>query len=321
MQVNIMNDIAINRNELINPSALNFSQYLREFITEQDIKENSKETYRRALKQFFSFMSNKSIELSGNDILDYKKFLSDQKLEAYTINSYLVVVRRFFAWTESKKIYPNIAKTIKAMKKPQGFRKENLSNQQIVRVLQGINQSTLQGKRDFAIINLLLRTGLRTIEIQRADIGDIAKCVDEAKFYIQGKGRDAKDEYVVLTYTSLKPILTYLEARGQNDVSAPLFASISDRNNGDRMTTRSISRLIKNALLKADIDDKRLTAHSLRHTAITNALRGGASLQEVKTMARHANINTTLIYSHNLERMANLAERVIDKYMEEIYTI
>lgn len=316
-----MNDIAINRNELINPSALNFSQYLREFITEQDIKENSKETYRRALKQFFSFMSNKSIELSGNDILDYKKFLSDQKLEAYTINSYLVVVRRFFAWTESKKIYPNIAKTIKAMKKPQGFRKENLSNQQIVRVLQGINQSTLQGKRDFAIINLLLRTGLRTIEIQRADIGDIAKCVDEAKFYIQGKGRDAKDEYVVLTYTSLKPILTYLEARGQNDVSAPLFASISDRNNGDRMTTRSISRLIKNALLKADIDDKRLTAHSLRHTAITNALRGGASLQEVKTMARHANINTTLIYSHNLERMANLAERVIDKYMEEIYTI
>jgi integrase/recombinase XerD len=321
MQVNIMNDIAINRNELINPSALNFSQYLKEFIAEQDIKENSKETYKRALKQFFFFMSNKSIELSGNDILDYKKFLSDQNLAAYTINSYLVVVRRFFAWTESKKIYPNIAKTIKAMKKPQGFRKENLSNQQIVRVLQGINQSTLQGKRDFAIINLLLRTGLRTIEIQRADITDIARCADEAKFYIQGKGRDAKDEYVVLTYGTLKPILTYLEARGQADGSDPLFASVADSNNGDRITTRSISRLIKNALLKADINDKRFTAHSLRHTAITNALKGGASLQEVKTMARHANINTTLIYSHNLERMANPAEKVIDKYMEEIYTI
>jgi integrase/recombinase XerD len=316
-----MNDIAINTNELINPLTLNFPRYLREFISEQDIKENSKGTYQRALKQFFFFVSNKSIELSGNDILDYKKFLSDQKLAAYTINSYLVVVRRFFAWTESKKIYPNVAKTIKAMKKPKDFRKESLSNQQIARVLKGINQSTLQGKRDFAVINLLLRTGLRTIEIQRADIGDIAKRIDEAKFYIQGKGRDAKDEYVVLTYTALKPILTYLEARGQNDVSAPLFASISDRNNGDRMTTRSISRLIKNALLKADIDDKRLTAHSLRHTAITNALKGGASLQEVKTMARHANINTTLIYSHNLERMANPAEKVIDKYMEEIYTI
>lgn len=316
-----MNNLVINTNALVTLETVNFSKYLREFIAEQDIKENSKGTYRRALKQFFAFMSNKSIGLTGNDILEYKKFLDDQKLAAYTINAYLVVVRRFFAWTESKKIYPNIAKTVKAMKKPQGFRKESLSKQQIARVLKGIDQSTLQGKRDFAIINLLLRTGLRTIEIQRADIGDIAKCVDEAKFYIQGKGRDAKDEYVVLTYTSLKPILTYLEARGQADKSAPLFASISDRNNGKRMTTRSISRLIKNALLQADIDDKRLTAHSLRHTAITNALKGGANLQEVKTMARHANINTTLIYSHNLERMANAAERLIDKYMEEIHTI
>jgi integrase/recombinase XerC/integrase/recombinase XerD len=314
-----MNDIATNTNALVTLETINFSQYLREFIAEQDIKENSKGTYRRALKQFLSFVSNKSIDLTGNDILEYKKFLDDQKLAAYTITAYLVVVRRFFAWTESKKIYPNIAKTIKGMKSPKGFRKECLSNGQIARVLKGINTSTIQGKRDFAIINLLLRTALRTIEIQRADIGDIARCVDEAKFYIQGKGRDAKDEYVVLTFTSLKPILTYLEARGQNDVSAPLFASISDRNNGERMTTRSISRLVKNALLKADIDDKRFTAHSLRHTAITNALKGGASLQEVKTMARHADINTTLIYSHNLERMANPAERLIDKYMEEIY--
>ena len=316
-----MNNLATNTNALVTPEIINFSKYLGEFLSEQDIKENSKGTYRRALKQFFSFMSSKYIWLASNDILEYKKFLDSQGLAAYTITAYLVVVRKFFAWTESKKIYPNIAKTIKGMKNPKGFRKEALSNQQIARVLKVINISTLQGKRDFAIINLLLRTALRTIEIQRADIGDIAQCVDEAKFYIQGKGRDAKDEYVVLTYTALKPILTYLEARGQEGSSAPLFTSISDRNNGDRMTTRSISRLIKNALLKADINDKRLTAHSLRHTAITNALKGGANLQEVKTMARHANINTTLIYSHNLERMANPAERFIDKYMEEIYTI
>ena len=91
-------------------------------------------------------MSSKSIGLTGNDILEYKKFLDSQGLAAYTITAYLVVVRRFFAWTESKKIYPNIAKTIKGMKNPKGFRKECLSNGQIARVLKGINQSTLQGK-------------------------------------------------------------------------------------------------------------------------------------------------------------------------------
>jgi integrase/recombinase XerC/integrase/recombinase XerD len=316
-----MSDLLLKATELIDPSRLNFSKYLEEFIAEQDIKENSKGTYKRALTQFFLFMSNKPFQPTSNDILEYKQFLNSQGLAAYTTTAYLVVVRKFFSWMESKKIYPNIAKNIKGMKSPRGFRKECLSNSQIKRVLKEIDQTTIQGKRDFALINLLLRTGLRTIEIQRADISDIVQYVDEAKLYIQGKGRDAKDEYVFVTYTALKPILDYLKLRGQLDDSEPLFASISDRNNGSRMTTRSISRIVKEALIRAGIDDKRLSAHSLRHTAITNALLGGATLQEVKTMARHANINTTLIYSHNLERMANPAERVIDRYMEEMHSV
>ena len=83
------------------------------------------------------------------------------------------------------------------------------------------------------------------------------------------------------------------------------------------MTTRSLSRIAKGAMIEAGIDSKRLTAHSLRHTAITTALRAGASLQEVKTMARHADINTTLIYSHNIDREINAPEHKIDAYMEK----
>lgn len=311
-----MNNLILNNNSLVK---VDLSTRVGEFLKEQDVKDTSRNTYRRAITQFFFFMSNNNRIPEGSDILEYKQFLNKEGLSAYTINAYLVVVRKFFAWTESKKIYPNIAKTIKGMKSPRGFRKECLTNEQISRVLMRINSSTIQGKRDFAIVNLLLRTGLRTIEIQRANIGDMLRVIDEAKLYIQGKGRDTKDEYVVLTYGALKPILTYLNDRRVIDTNEPLFASVSDRNCGNRMTTRSISRLVKEALKTAGIDDKRLSAHSLRHTAITNALLGGATLQEVKTMARHSNINTTLIYSHNLERMANPAERVIDKYMENIY--
>ena len=71
MQVSVMNDITINTNALVTLETINFSKYLKEFIAEQDIKENSKGTYRRAVNQFFSFMSNKSIELTGNEILEY----------------------------------------------------------------------------------------------------------------------------------------------------------------------------------------------------------------------------------------------------------
>ena len=293
------------------------SKYLQDFLSEQDIKENSKGTYKRALTQFFSFISNSFEQLTSNDILTYKRHLESLELAAYTITTYLVVVRRFFAWTEAKKIYPNIAKTIKGMRRPKGFRKDPLTMEQTREVISGIDLNTLQGKRDFAIINLLVRTALRTIEIQRANIGDINQSAGVAKLHIQGKGRDTKDEYVILTHTTLKPILSYLKCRGETKDTDPLFASLSDRNNGGRMTTRSLSRIAKEAMIEAGIDSKRLTAHSLRHTAITTALRAGASLQEVKTMARHADINTTLIYSHNIDREINAPEHKIDAYMEK----
>jgi integrase/recombinase XerD len=55
-----------------------------------------------------------------------------------------------------------------------------------------------------------------------------------------------------------------------------------------------------------------LTAHCLRHTAVTLALQAGATIQEVQAFARHANINTTLIYAHNIDRIRDAPERKID---------
>ena len=83
------------------------------------------------------------------------------------------------------------------------------------------------------------------------------------------------------------------------------------------MTTRSISRIVKGYLLAAGIDSPRWTAHSLRHSAATFALLGGASLQAVRDMMGHADINTTLIYAHNIDRIRNAAEVNIDSYLGE----
>lgn len=69
----------------------------------------------------------------------------------------------------------------------------------------------------------------------------------------------------------------------------------------------------------AGYDSDRLTAHSLRHTAITLSLKNGESLQEVQQFARHTNINTTLIYAHNLEREQNTCSNTISNsiFLEE----
>jgi integrase/recombinase XerC len=75
----------------------------------------------------------------------------------------------------------------------------------------------------------------------------------------------------------------------------PLLGSCSDRNTGQG-TTRSLRRIIKGRMKAARFDSERLTAHSLRHTAITQALLVGFPLQEVQQFAKHNSINTTCRY-------------------------
>ena len=218
-----------------------------------------------------------------------------------------------FQWTESEHLYANIASQIKGQKKPKGFKKDALSVNQARKLLTIMETDTLSGARDYALVNLLVRTGLRTIETARANVEDIRQQGEQAVLYIQGKGRDSKDDLGILTEETLEPIRAYISMRGQGvKDSSPLFISHSDRNYGERLTTRSISRIVKDKLQASGLDDRRLTAHSLRHTAVTFSLIGGASIQEAQTLARHSDINTTLIYAHNLERIAKAPELKID---------
>lgn len=287
------------------------------FILSQDVKEKSKETYRKALKQFFIYFQDTDLStLDRDNILAYKNSMVEKK-SPYTISSYITAVRKFFEWTESIKVYPNIARGIKGTRTSKDFKKYALTVEQVKTILGSIDRSSITGKRDYALLNLLVRTGLRTIEVCRADIGDIRQEGGEALLYIQGKGRDTKDAFVLLTDETLRPINEYLAGRPDKQENSPLFASLSDRNNSGRLTTRSLSRIVKEHLIEIGLDNKRFTAHSFRHTAVTLSLLAGASLQETQAMARHSNINTTMIYAQNIQRIAGAPERKIDRLLAE----
>ena len=290
------------------------------FLDEQDVASSSKATYRRQLRQFVAWLqetgrAGRMASLDRQDILAYKESLQAQGLSSYSVSGYMTAVRRLYEWLEARKLYPNIAREIKGAKKAKGFRKDCLTPSQLREALDGMDRDSLEGLRDFAIFNLLARTGLRTIEISRARIEHLRQESGEAVLWIQGKGRDEADEFVLLTDEALRPVRQYLSARakamGQPADDEPLFSSCSNRNSGEPLTTRSISRIAKDAMRQAGIDDKRLTAHSLRHTAITLAIKGGASLQQAQAMARHSDPRTTMIYFHNLDRISQGAERYI----------
>jgi len=110
----------------------------------------------------------------------------------------------------------------------------------------------------------------------------------QAVLWIQGKGRDDKDDFVLLVEETLQPLQDYLAARGPVSEEEPLFASHSDRNRGQGLTTRSISRIVKQATSGGGPGQRE--AHgSLRAPYRDHAGRSQWSQpSQVQAMARHS---------------------------------
>ena len=292
---------------------LDISSLIEAFLASQDIRPISKEIYRKGLERFIAWTkSNQITQPDRTSILQFKTFLIEYGLSANSVNSYLVAVKRFFAYLQGERLYPDVAKGIKGSTPPKGHLRESPTVNQVKDMLAGLDRSTLQGKRNFAMINLMARTGLRTIEMIRTNLEDIKQEGGEALLFVQGKGRDSKDDFVLLMDSALKPILTYLKARRKVEPSDPLFISHSDRNNGKRIRTGTIRKISKDAFRSIGIDKAKLSAHSLRHFFATQSLKAGAPLIQVRDAMRHASIETTQRYLHNLDRIEKGAERYID---------
>lgn len=266
-------------------------------------------TYTRAIKQFYTWAQDNGISRpSKADIRAYRDYLTEQHKPA-TVQLYLTAVKRFYAWAEEEGLTENIAKNVKSgVKISTEHKKDYLTSAQIKRLLASIDRSTLTGKRDFAIISLMITTGMRTIEISRANVEDLGIRGDFTALYYQGKGRSEKAEFKKVAEPVEEAIKDYLRARGKVNPSDALFASTANRNEGQRLTTRSISRLIKDRLIGAGLESDRLTAHSLRHTCGTQNLINGGSLEETQLLLGHKNINTTMIYNHAISRDNSNAE-------------
>ena len=286
------------------------------FAVSQDVKPSSRALYTRTLGTFFDWVATSGrtvANLTVADLIAYKDELLNGGKSSLTVASYINSLRRFYEWAEANKLYPNIGKGIHAPKRKQAFRKQPLTVAQVGELLH-YEQGT-QTARDYAIVNLMVRTGLRCIEVVRANVGDITYKGGQRVLMVQGKGRDEKDNFVILTDAAYNPIREYLNTRTGIDDNAPLFASESRNNDGGRLTTRSVSGIAKQGLKSVGLDNKVFTAHSLRHTAAVNILRAGGSLEMAQYTLRHSNPATTQIYTATLreeQRLNNGGETLLD---------
>lgn len=282
------------------------------FIAYLDTSDKTIETYKTSLKQLFIYLAENEIRQPQRaDIIAYRDALKESGHKPTTIQNYITAAKLFFRWTAQEGFYPNIADHLKGARLDNAPKKDYLTSTQASEILNGIDRSTLQGKRDFAIFLLMVTGGLRDIEVARANIEDLRTAGNNTVLYIQGKGREEKTDYIIITAPVEKAIREYLQTRPNADAEEPLFASQSHNSQGGRLTTRSVSRIIKTAMRAAGYDSERLTAHSLRHTAVTLSFIGNEEATRVQEFARHSNINTTMIYNHALEKAKNTCSQTI----------
>ena len=235
-----------------------------------------------------------------------------------TIAQYLRSVCQFFKWAASEGLYPNIAENIHAPKiRNDAHKKDALAAADVLSIESSIDRTTEKGKRLFAMYLLAVNAGLRTVELQRATVKDLEVKGGNACLYVWGKGHAEADSKKPLAPEVYQAIKEYLESRTDRPTaSSPLFVSTGNRSGGKRIAARTISQMLKKAMIAAGYNSERLTAHSLRHTAGTNVMDISGNLYTTQKYMRHSNPATTEIYLHNEteKQEQTLAQRLYDHY-------
>ena len=257
----------------------------REFLEYTEIEKgrslNTVRNYDHYLSVFLEYSKVVTPkDITGALIREYRLWLNRKDLKKKTQNYYLIALRAFLKYLAKrglKTLSPEVIELAKV-----GERSIDLiASEELVRLLNAPDVSTLSGLRDKAILETLFSTGLRVSELCSLP-RDLDLASDE--FAVRGKGE--KIRVVFLSEKAKASIRKYLSNRKDldNDQMFPV-------------TPRSVQRIIKHYAIKAGIS-KKVTPHVVRHMFATDLLSNGADLRSVQMLLGHANITTTQIYTH-----------------------
>ena len=320
---------------------------IESFIKYIDRKDSTVKGYITCLRQYAKWLNDNGIRLdetTREDVKAYRDYLASSGLAVGTQQQYLRAVKQLYKWAASEFGYANIADNIHPPKVRHDIHKKDaLGREDVPIVAESIDRSTENGKRLYAMYLLAITGGLRTIEISRADVGDIKTVGGRTYLYVWGKGHDDKDAPILIIPEVKEAIQEYLSSRPDKyTAKSPLFVAsgnkgrpgtkiykrddlgnyvldengkkIVDHLSDGRMTPTSISALFKEMLVKAGYDSDRITAHSIRHTSGTGAYKATHNIYLAQKHQRHTNASTTEIYVHAEERQERDTEQQVYNY-------
>jgi integrase/recombinase XerD len=166
-----------------------------------------------------------------------------------------------------------------------------LNAREVARLLAGCDRRRVVGRRDYAMLTLLVRLGLRSHEVAVLELDD----VDWHRGEIVIRGKGDRHERLPLPHDVGEAIVAYLRrGRAQNPAaSRKLFLRVKAPHGG--LAPGGVRGVVHDACVRVGLPE--IGAHRLRHTAATEMLRHGASLPEVAQVLRHHRLDTTAIYA------------------------
>ncbi len=279
------------------------NSFLNYLTVEKGFSENTVVAYRNDLYQLASFVEEEATRrgftpswasFGRQGMLSYLLNLKERNYAATTAARKVAAAKSFFSFMVAEgniKDNPTLSVTSprvgKSLPRP-------ISISQVRRLLeQPTKLSTLEAKRDRAMLELLYASGMRVSELVSLNLGDID--IDDGSVRCFGKGH--KERLIPIAPRSAVTVKEYLqEARphlSHNDAELALFLN----RRGYRLTRQGLWQILKGYAKSAELD-KEITPHTLRHSFATHMLNGGADLRSVQELLGHANISTTQVYTH-----------------------
>lgn len=264
-----------------------YSYYLK---IERAMSPNTVTSYSTDIREFFDATTALPAEVTTQDIIDY--LAAKDKLSKRSQARLLSSLRSFFDWLVAEgERKDNPCETVDSPKLGR-YLPEVLSVDEVTSIMESVDLSSWNGKRDRAILEVLYGCGLRVSEAVNLKISHVY--LEEGFVQVVGKGN--KERLVPIGEIAVDAIRSYLVARP--DPAEPKYDDILFLNRfGKSLSRVAMFNMVKKQAMIAGIR-KEISPHTFRHSFATHLIENGADLRVVQEMLGHESILTTEIYTH-----------------------
>lgn len=275
-----------------------FAAYL---AAERGFSEHTVRSYRSDLAQLAQFAATRgaseSADLDLELLRDWLWRASQDGLAKSTLARRAAAARSFSSWLARTNVAPSdAARRLRAPKSDHHLPRV-LTREQMAGILQRLDKRASSNDpiavRDLAMIELLYASALRVSELTGLGIGD----ADLGRLTVRVLGKGSKERVVPFGIPAKAAIERYLGVRPALADDGGATAAMFVGARGKRLTSRTVYALVS-GLLESVPGSGPSGPHTLRHTAATHLLDGGADLRSVQEMLGHASLGTTQLYTH-----------------------